>query len=92
MWCLYARKICYYLQVYFVHFCRTKFMTFMDMGLYLGLDNDCFKILNSIPLHRPQSLILLLVFFSDCIATRQHAKFKALRTQARSEAVLVVQE
>ena len=64
----------------------------MDIDLYLLLVNDCFKILNSIPLPRPQSLILLLVFFSDCIATRQHAKFKAPLTQAQSEAVLVVQE
>ena len=62
------------------------------MDIYLRLVNDCFKILNSIPLYRRQSLILLLVFSSVCIATRQHAKFKALRIQARSEAVLVVQE
>ena len=60
------------------------------MDTYLRLVNDCFKNFNSIPLYRPQSLILLLVFSSDCITTRQHAKFKALRTQARSKAVLVV--
>ena len=62
------------------------------MDIYFRMVNDCFKVLNSIPLYRPQSLILLLVFSSDCIATRQHAKFKALRTHAQSEAVLVVQE
>ena len=32
---LWAQQICYYLQIYLVNFCHTKFLTFMDIYLRL---------------------------------------------------------